>query len=219
MLPWKVSWFGSNTQVWDLEHQHQLSILPELTTPLLLRASVLLFNGKSALQTQLNCSSGMKFNFHIVQCHADTVKFCCKYWCEKYLLRTLNHAIFHFFCITKLCTQPVRYKFHLHSLVILINHAWKNLQSFSHRWKCVTENGVCRMCFLKKLWMPYFKMINAPWAVIIFLKALNCNPYWKQETSSSDQQYKCFEMTKYSVFSKIHRETFPNLNILYSVKC
>lgn len=44
---------------------------------------VLLFNGKSALQTQLNCSSGMKFNFHIVQCHADKVKFCCKYWHEK----------------------------------------------------------------------------------------------------------------------------------------
>lgn len=39
--------------------------------------------------------------------------------------------------------------------------------------------------------MPYFKMINAPRAVIIFLKALNCNPYWKQEASSSDQQYKC----------------------------
>lgn len=58
-------------------------------------------------------------------------------------------------------------------------------------------------------------MINAPWAVIIFLKALNCNPYWKQEASSY-QQYKCLEMTKYSVFSKIHR----NLSkFKYSVLC
>lgn len=47
-------------------------------------------------------------------------------------------------------------------------------------------------------------MINAPWAVIIFLKALN--PYRKQEASSSDQQYKHLEITKYSVFSKIHRD-------------
>lgn len=54
--------------------------------------------------------------------------------------------------------------------------------------------------------MPYFKMINALWAVIISLKALNCNPYWKQEASFSDQQYKCLEITKYSVFSKIHRD-------------
>lgn len=171
------------------------------------RGSVLLFNGKSALQTQLNCSSGMKFTFRIVQCHPDTVKFYCKYWCEKYLLRALNHAVFHtFFCLTKLYTQPVRYKFHPHSLVILIKHALKILQSSSHHWKCVIENCVCRMCFLKKLWMPYFKMINAPWAVTVFLKALNCNPYWKQEASSSDQEYKCLEMTKYSVFSKIHRD-------------
>lgn len=56
--------------------------------------------------------------------------------------------------------------------------------------------------------MPYFKMIIAPRAVIIFLKALNCNPYWKQEASSFDQQYKCLEMTKYSVFNKIHRDLF-----------
>lgn len=85
VLPWKVSLYGSNTQVWVLKHEHQSSILPELENPhLLLGGSVQLFNGKSALQTQLNCSSGMKFNFHIVQCHADTVKFCCKYWHEKY---------------------------------------------------------------------------------------------------------------------------------------
>lgn len=74
---------------------------------------------------------------------------------------------------------------------------------FSVDWKCVIRT-VFAGCFLKKLWMPYFKMINAPWAVIIFLKALN--PYWKQEASSSDQQYKCLEITKYSVFSKIHRD-------------
>lgn len=141
VLPWKVSSFGSSTQVWVLEHEHQLSILHEVTNPPSSRGSVLLFNGKSALQTQLNCSSGMKFNFHIVQCHADTVKFHCKYWYEKYLLRALIHAIFHtFFCITKLYTQPVRNKFHPHSLVILIKHALKNLQSFSHHWKCVIEN-------------------------------------------------------------------------------
>lgn len=168
--------------------------------------SVLLFNGKSALQIQLNCSSWMKFNFHIVQCHADTVKFHSKFWCEKYLLRALNHAVFHTFSrITKLCTQPVRYIFHPHSLVILIKHALKNLQSSSFILE-MSENCVCKMCFLKKLWTPYFKMINALWAAIVFLKALNCNPYWKQDASFSDQEYKCLEMTKYSVFSKMHRE-------------
>lgn len=64
--------------------------------------------------------------------------------------------------------------------------------------------------------MPYFKMIIAPWAVIIFLKALNCNPYRKQEASSSDQQYKCLEMTKYSVFNKICRDLFK---FKHSVLC
>lgn len=59
-----------------LEHVQQPSTMPELMDkpPPLSVESVLLFNVKSALQKQLNCSSGLKYSFHILQCHADTGK-------------------------------------------------------------------------------------------------------------------------------------------------